>query len=281
MLRYHDTVVRDAPAPPSSASSRTDARSLPASEVRRPESRDSGSSASSTVKSASSRLDSPKTDRRWPGPNVQSPRSCTSANDGRFWPVASPATRSYQVRRPVTSHDPPPGAAPSTTTLASVRLAAADPPTASRPARLSTISSDDSRSPQAAPKPPAANSNRSTVSGLKAPTRPNSRYGLWISTPSITVRFWSGVPPRTASRLLKSPVAATPGSRFNVRKTLSTAPATASTCPASTGVAEGRSRAGRGETTSTVSANVFRNSSTSSAGRGAGAAGSTAAAASR
>jgi hypothetical protein len=47
----------------------------------------------------------------------------------------------------------------------------------------------------ATPNPPAENSNRATVSGLNALVRPNSRYGLWISTPSMMVRFSSGDPP--------------------------------------------------------------------------------------
>ena len=48
---------------------------------------------------------------------------------------------------------------------------------------------------------------------------------------------------------------------------LSIAPATAKTSSAAMGVAEGRSAVGGGETTCTVSANVFRKSTISSAGR--------------
>ena len=88
---------------------------------------------------------------------------------------------------------------------------------------------------------------------------------MWISTPSIIVRFWSGVPPRTASRLPKSPVDATPGSVSRVRKMLSKAPATSNTSSAAMGVAAARSGAAAGaDTTCTVSAKVLRNSRISS-----------------
>ena len=54
-------------------------------------------------------------------------------------------------------------------------LAAVEPLSPGRPARLSTRSSDDNRSPQAAPNPPAVSSKLSTVSGLNALAMPNSR----------------------------------------------------------------------------------------------------------
>ena len=91
----------------------------------------------------------------------------------------------------------------------------------------------------------------------------------------MIVRFWSGVPPRTASRLPKSPVEATPGSASRVRKMLSKLPATSNTSSASIGVADGRSGTASAETTSTVSANVLRNSSTSSSASPARTGGST------
>ena len=73
------------------------------------------------------------------------------------------------------------------------------------------------------------------------------------------------MPPRTARRLPKSPVDATPGSVSSVRKMLSKLPATSNTSSAAMGVAEGRSGAAAGtDTTCTVSANVFRNSRISS-----------------
>ena len=59
--------------------------------------------------------------------------------------------------------------------------------------------------------------------------------------PSITVRFWSGVPPRTASRLPKSSVDATPARVSRVRKTLSMLPGARNTASGVTGVADGRS----------------------------------------
>ena len=98
--------------------------------------------------------------------------------------------------------------------LASVIDSAAVPPigVAVLPGRLSTIRIDDRRSPYCALKPPVISSKLATVSGLNALVSPNRRYGLWISTPSIMVRFWSGPPPRTLSRLSKSLTAATPGS---------------------------------------------------------------------
>ena len=90
------------------------------------------------------------------------------------------------------------------------------------------------------------------------------------------------MPPRTASRLPKSPVDATPGSVSSVRKMLSKAPATSNTSSAAMGVADGRSGAAVAEdTTCTVSANVLRNSRISSAAPGPAPAGSRATVVSR
>ena len=83
--------------------------------------------------------------------------------------------------------------------------------------------------------------------------------------PSMTVRFWSGVPPRTASRLPKSSVDATPARVSRVRKTLSMLPGARKTASGATGVAEGRSCTVISDTTSTVSANVSGKSRTSRA----------------
>ena len=97
------------------------------------------------------------------------------------------------MRRPVNSHEPfiEPGSFPSRMTLASVTDTPSDPANdlVFVPTRFSTTSSDESRSPYFGLKPPAVSSKFSTVSGLKALVSPNRRYGLWISTPSITVRF--------------------------------------------------------------------------------------------
>ena len=60
------------------------------------------------------------------------------------------------------------GVLPSRTTLASVMLAAGRALEPRPAARLSTTSRDESRSPYAAPNPPAVSSKPSTVSGLKA-----------------------------------------------------------------------------------------------------------------
>ncbi len=125
------------------------------------------------------------------------------------------------------------------------------------PARFSTTSSDDRRSPYAAPKAPAVNSKRCTVSGLNALVRPDSRYGLWISTPSMMVRFWSGDPPRTDRRLPKSSVAATPGKVCRTWKMLSPVPAAARTAFGSTAIVAGRSGTDRGAVTSTRSSYAF------------------------
>ena len=81
------------------------------------------------------------------------------------------------MRRALSSHVPsaPIGVLPSSTRLASVMLAAVEPWNPGRPARLSTTRIDDSRSPYAAPNPPAVSSKLSTVSGLKALAMPKSR----------------------------------------------------------------------------------------------------------
>ena len=99
------------------------ARSLPASEKTRPVAGDDSSSSSSNRKSAFSRLVRPKQGQPCSGRNSHPAWSCTPANAGRLWSVTRPATRSYYVRRPLGSHEPTPGAAPSNTTLASVTLA--------------------------------------------------------------------------------------------------------------------------------------------------------------
>ena len=81
------------------------------------------------------------------------------------------------MRRALSSQVPsdPIGVVPSRTTLASVMLAAVEASKPGRPARLSTTRMDESRSPYAAPNPPAVSSKLSTVSGLKALAMPNSR----------------------------------------------------------------------------------------------------------
>ena len=81
----------------------------------------------------------------------------------------------------------------------------------------------------------------------------------------MTARFWSGVPPRTASRLPKSSVDATPARVSRVRKTLSMLPGARKTSSGVTGVADGRSCTAISDTTCTVSANVAGNSRTSTA----------------
>jgi hypothetical protein len=96
------------------------------------------------------------------------------------------------VRRADTSQEPrAPGSAPSVTTLASVMLSVAEPANRSArvPSRFSIDSSDDRRSPYLTLKPPVASSKPWMVSGLNALVKPNRRYGSWISTPSMTVRF--------------------------------------------------------------------------------------------
>ena len=161
------------------------------------------------------------------------------------------------MRRPVTSHEPRalPGRLPSSTTFASVMLSADEPERrfAFVPSRFSTTSSEESRSPYFAAKAPVYNSKLRTVSGLKALVRPNNRYGLWISTPSMTVRFSSGPPPRTASRLPNSSVAATPGSVCRVRKMFSAPPATFITSAGWTRIVAGASSLPIVAVTSTVS----------------------------
>ena len=69
------------------------------------------------------------------------------------------------------------GSLPSTTTLASVMLSAADPASAfvSVPARFWTTSNEDSRSPRATPNEPVSSEKLSIVSGLNALTRPCRR----------------------------------------------------------------------------------------------------------
>ena len=64
VLRYHETMVRDVARPPSSASNRSEPRSLLASETRPPVSPDSSSSSGSNWKSAFLRLVRPKRESR-------------------------------------------------------------------------------------------------------------------------------------------------------------------------------------------------------------------------
>ena len=83
------------------------------------------------------------------------------------------------MRRVVKSHDAsrPRGRRPSAIRFASVRATVVEPANACAvvPGRFSTTSSEDNRSPYFAPKAPAVSSKRSTVSGLNAAVRPNSR----------------------------------------------------------------------------------------------------------
>jgi len=133
------------------------------------------------------------------------------------------------------------GSFPSRMTLASVMLRAEDPDRTffAAPSRFSTTSSEERRSPWLTPKPPGEKSKRATVSGLNALVSPNKRYGLWISTPSMTVRFSSGDPPRTEIRLPSSSVATTPGRVWMTWKMLSSPPATVRTRSGVTGSAPG------------------------------------------
>jgi hypothetical protein len=70
-------------------------------------------------------------------------------------------------------------------------------PSGPPPGFVSTFSTDDTRPPYSAPKPPDSSSARAIASELKTEKRPPRWKGLKIGKPSSSTRFWSAEPPRT------------------------------------------------------------------------------------
>ena len=96
-------------------------------------------------------------------------------------------------------------------------LTPASAPNSPSPGSLLTVSTEETRPPYSAAKPPDWSSTRSTISALKTEKIPPRWNGLKIGTSSRRMRFWSAEPPRTLKAAEKSEVVVTPGSTSMAR----------------------------------------------------------------
>ena len=93
----------------------------------------------------------------------------------------------------------------------------ASTPNVPSPGSLSTVSTEETRPPYSAAKPPDCSSTRSTMSALKTEKMPPRWNGLKMGTSSRRMRFWSAEPPRTLNAAEKSDTVVTPGSTSMAR----------------------------------------------------------------